>query len=97
MLSFMRLGDDAEEPMLVVCNFTPTPRPNYRLGVQFDGHYREVVNSDAREYGGGGQGNMGLVESHPIPAHGRLHSIVVTVPPLGALFFKRDKVASPAE
>ena len=47
-----------------------------------------MLNSDAREYGGSGHGNFGGLRAAPIPSHGRLHSINVTVPPLGIVFFK---------
>ena len=46
--------------------------------------------ADAEEFGGSGHGNMGQVEAAPVPYHGRPHSLVVTVPPLGAVFFKRE-------
>jgi 1,4-alpha-glucan branching enzyme len=73
--------------VLVACNFTPVPRPNYVLGVPHAGHWREALNSDAPLYGGGGIGNFGGVEAAPVPAHGRFHSITVTLPPLATVFF----------
>ncbi|MCG6946194.1 MAG: 1,4-alpha-glucan branching protein GlgB [Deltaproteobacteria bacterium] len=88
VLSFMRKDRSKESPVLIVCNFTPAPRYNYRAGVPSGGFWREVLNSDAREYGGSGQGNMGGVEASPIPFHGRPYSLNLTVPPLGAMFFK---------
>jgi 1,4-alpha-glucan branching enzyme len=88
ILSFMRQDRSKENPVLIVCNFTPIPRYNYRAGVASGGFWREVLNSDAREYGGSGQGNMGGVEASPIPFHGRPYSLNLTVPPLGAVFFK---------
>jgi 1,4-alpha-glucan branching enzyme len=91
VLSFARRGDDEAYPILVACNFTPLPRHNYRLGVAFEGTWREIVNTDAREYGGSGQGNLGAADTSPVPCHGRPHSITVTVPPLGAVFLKRDR------
>jgi 1,4-alpha-glucan branching enzyme len=74
--------------VIVVCNFTPVPRTNYRIGVPRPGHWRELLNSDAVEYGGGGFGNFGGVESVPIPIHDRQHSVSLTLPPLGILFLK---------
>jgi len=77
-----------EDLLLVVCNFTPVVRNNYRVGVPKKGYWREVMNSNAREYGGTGHGNFGGVEASPVPYHGRDHSLSLTLPPLGILFFK---------
>ena len=74
--------------MLVVCNFTPVPRPNYPVGVPEGGYWREVLNSDAPLYGGSGMGNLGGVEAAPVAAQGRFHSLALTLPPLAAVFFK---------
>jgi 1,4-alpha-glucan branching enzyme len=76
--------------VLVVCNFTPVPRPNYHLGVPCGGRWRECLNSDAPIYGGSGQGNMGGVDAAPLPAHGRFHSLTLTLPPLGVLFLRPE-------
>lgn len=74
--------------MVVICNFTPVPRHNYRVGVPEGGFWREVLNSDAGEYGGSGHGNLGGVEASPIPFHGRPRSINLILPPLAAIFLK---------
>jgi 1,4-alpha-glucan branching enzyme len=63
------------------------------VGVPRDGHWREILNSDAAIYGGSGQGNMGGVDAAPIPLHGRKYSVTLTLPPLSAVFLQ----ASPAE
>ncbi|HEV7716830.1 MAG TPA: 1,4-alpha-glucan branching protein GlgB, partial [Steroidobacteraceae bacterium] len=85
-LSFLRKGNGPNDIVLVVCNFTPVPRDNFRVGVPRGGVWRERLNSDAREYGGGGIGNFGLVEASPLPAHGRNHSLTLRLPPLATLF-----------
>lgn len=87
-ISLLRKGASTDDLMLVVCNFTPVARQNYRIGVPRGGFWREVLNSDATLYGGSGWGNMGGVEAVPVPLHGRSHSITLTIPPLAALFFK---------
>jgi 1,4-alpha-glucan branching enzyme len=87
-ISLLRKGRTLGDAIAVVCNFTPVPRPNYRIGVPQGGFWRELVNSDATEYGGSGQGNLGGVEAAPIPLHGRPYSLTITLPPLAALFFK---------
>jgi len=87
VISFLRKGSDGEW-LLVVCNNTPVVRENYRLGVPVSGYWQECLNSDAHCYGGSGQGNLGGVESVPLPAHGRYHSLTLRLPPLGVLYLK---------
>ena len=88
VLSFSRRGHDESVNIVVACNFTPLPRVNYRLGVNSPGVYREILNSDAKEYGGSGMGNLGMAEATPVPWHGRPHSLNITLPPLAAVYFK---------
>jgi 1,4-alpha-glucan branching enzyme len=88
VISFIRKGRSNRDMVLVVCNFTPVPRFNYRVGVPHGGSWREVLNSDSREYGGSGHGNLGGVEATPIPSHGRMYSLNLTLPPLAAVFFQ---------
>ena len=90
MISYLRRGGNANEMIAVVCNFTPVPRHNYRIGVPFGGTWQEILNSDATLYGGSGQGNMGSVETAPVPFHGRPSSLTLTVPPLGVVFLARE-------
>jgi 1,4-alpha-glucan branching enzyme len=73
---------------LVACNFTPVPRHNYRVGAPRGGFWKEVLNSDAKTYGGSGQGNQGGLEAAPVGAHGRQYSLNLVLPPLGVVFFK---------
>ena len=89
VISLLRKGKRVEDTMLVVCNFTPVPRDGYRIGVPFDGFWREILNSDAADYGGSGVGNLGGKETEAIPTHGRPYSLSLTLPPLGIEFFKR--------
>ncbi|HBH60475.1 MAG TPA: 1,4-alpha-glucan branching enzyme, partial [Nitrospiraceae bacterium] len=88
IISFIRKGNTAGDIMLVVCNLTPVPRYNYMVGVPRGGWWREVLNSDAEIYGGSGCGNAGGAEAAPVAAQGRGHSLSLTLPPLGVLFFK---------
>jgi 1,4-alpha-glucan branching enzyme len=87
ILCFLRKGR-SPEPLLVVCNFTPVPRYNYRVGVPHGGWWREIFNSDTTHYGGAGYGNLGGVEATPIGSHGRRYSVNLTLPPLSALYFR---------
>ena len=79
---------NGEKPVLVACNLTPVPRMNYRVGVPCGGYWRELLNSDAPQYCGSGQGNFGGVHAEAVPTDGFDHSITLTLPPLGAVFLK---------
>jgi 1,4-alpha-glucan branching enzyme len=83
VLAYERRSED--DAAVVVLNFTPVPRSNYRLGVPRPGRWREALNTDAVDLGGSGQGNGGVVAAHPVGAHGRPFSLNLTLPPLGAL------------
>jgi len=74
--------------VLVICNLTPLPRANYVVGVPHGGYWCEALNSDAREYGGSGMGNLGGAHAVPVPAHGRPHSLTLTLPPLSVLLLE---------
>jgi len=95
IISFLRKGRSSNDVILVVCNFTPLPRKDYRVGVPRGGFWREILNSDAHAYGGSNLGNAGGVEASLSPAHGRSHSLSVTLPPLAVLFFKNELPSSP--
>ena len=90
ILSFVRKGRSTGQQVVVVCNFTPVPRYNYRVGVPHEGYWVEALNSDAYDYGGTGHGNMGGVEATPVVSYNRNWSVLLTLPPLGALFLKSD-------
>jgi 1,4-alpha-glucan branching enzyme len=84
VLSFLRLAEG--EPLLVVLNFTPVPRPGYRIGVPRGGAWRVCLNSDAAAYGGSNAGEgPAPVLAEPVPMHGQPFSIALQLPPLGAL------------
>ena len=73
--------------MVVVLNLTPVPRHGYRIGVPFDGAYREVFNSDSEYYGGSNVGNgREPLEPDQLPWMERPYSLAVTVPPLGVIW-----------
>jgi 1,4-alpha-glucan branching enzyme len=90
VIAFLRKPKRDGAPVLVACNFTPLPRTNYVLGVPFGGTWRELLNSDAREYGGAGWGNLGGVDAAPVRAHGRPWSISLTLPPLATVMLRGD-------
>ncbi|MEJ2052823.1 MAG: 1,4-alpha-glucan branching protein GlgB [Calditrichaceae bacterium] len=90
VLSFTRQDISKKKTILVVCNFTPVPHHNYKIGIPFGGFWKELLNSDAKEYGGSGQGNLGGVQSSPIPSKGKYHSLSLTIPPLSVSLFKKE-------
>jgi 1,4-alpha-glucan branching enzyme len=98
------VSDDADRSVLVyeriarggervICalNFTPVPRSNYRVGVHHAGLWSEILNTDGVELGGSGQGNLGVVEAMPVHVHGRPFALNLTLPPLGAVFLRRER------
>jgi 1,4-alpha-glucan branching enzyme len=90
VISYTRRGKSTDDIILVVCNLTPVPRQNYRVGVPRGGFWKEVLNSDAQIYWGGNWGNSGGVEAAPVPAHGQYHSLSLILPPLSVVFFKSE-------
>jgi 1,4-alpha-glucan branching enzyme len=90
VVSCLRKGRTTDDILLIVCNFTPVPRLNYRVGAPRGGFWHEVRNSDASDYGGVGYGNLGGVEAAPIAWHGRPYSLTLTLPPLALVFFKSE-------
>ena len=89
-LSLLRKGRSTEDTIVIACNFTPVPRHSYRVGVPEGGLWREILNSDAQEYDGSGQGNFGAVVAETTSFHGRPYSVNITLPPLAIVYFKRD-------
>ena len=92
VIAFLRKAEGGA-PLLVICNFTPVPRSNFLVGVPNRGLWREILNTDARDYGGSGWGNFGGVESAPVAAHGRLESVNLALPPLAILVLRCDSHA----
>jgi 1,4-alpha-glucan branching enzyme len=97
LISFLRRGRSTEDVILVACNFTPVARDNYQIGVPRPGFWRELLNSDSKEYWGRGHGNFGGVEAAPFETHGHPFSLTVTLPPLGVVFFKSEGEPAAAE
>nr|VFJ54016.1 MAG: 1,4-alpha-glucan branching enzyme [Candidatus Kentron sp. DK] len=90
ILSYLRKGEDGEA-MVVIVNFTPVPRHEYRIGVPYPGKYQEVLNSDSEFYGGSNLGNgMVPLEAEEKTWMNRPYSVMVTVPPLGAVILKPE-------
>jgi 1,4-alpha-glucan branching enzyme len=90
VISFLRRAKDPADTTLFICNFTPVPRHDYRVGAPVNGYWREALNSDAPLYGGSGQGNSGRMEAVPLPLHGRPYSLNLTLPPLAVLVLRPE-------
>jgi 1,4-alpha-glucan branching enzyme len=90
VISLLRKGHSTQDRVLVICNFTPVPRQNYRVGVPRGGFWKEALNSDSGIYGGSGMGNLGGVEAEPRSLLGRSHRLTLTLPPLSVVFFKSE-------
>jgi 1,4-alpha-glucan branching enzyme len=90
VIAFLLKAKNPGDHIVCVCNFTPVPRYDYRIGVPQDGYYREILNTDAAIYGGSNVGNAGGTHSTSVPSHGQPHSLAVTLPPLAVVFFKRS-------
>jgi 1,4-alpha-glucan branching enzyme len=85
VIAFLRYASSHTHPLVFVCNFTPTPRYNYRIGVPFPGPYAEIFNSDAEIYGGSNVGNLGQVPSEPVAMHGYPYWMLLTLAPLAVI------------
>jgi 1,4-alpha-glucan branching enzyme len=84
-LSFIRWSADAE-PMVCICNFSPVPRHDYRVGLPVAGHWAEVLNTDSELYGGSNVGNLGMIAAEEITWDGQPASARVTLPPLATIW-----------
>jgi len=89
VFAFIRRDEQGNE-LLVVSNFTPVIRYDYRIGVNQAGHYREILNTDAECYRGSNVGNLGGVDSQPHHSHHREHSLLLTLPPLATIYLRRE-------
>jgi len=91
IVSYLRYDRDRRNHIVVVCNFTPVPRSGYRIGVPEGCYYKEILNSDSASYGGSNMGNAGGMYSETVPWHGKPCSLMITVPPLAALYFRPER------
>jgi 1,4-alpha-glucan branching enzyme len=88
-IAFLRKPANGESVVIVACNFTPVPRTNYRLGVPEGGVYTELLNSDSNYYGGSNLVNSSELHADAIPHHNKPFSVLLTLPPLAVVFFKK--------
>ena len=91
MISFRRIDNsDHEKPaeIIVVCNFVPVKRSDYRIGVPYEGTYEQIFSTDDVKYGGSGEVDNGKIKAKEYSMHGCDYSISLTIPGLSAMFFK---------
>ncbi|QIB33019.1 1,4-alpha-glucan branching protein GlgB [Ancylobacter pratisalsi] len=88
IFAWVRFGRDGDAPIVMVANMTPVPRPGYRIGMPHAGRWREILNTDAADYGGSGVGNLGGTVAENVPSHGLPASAEIVLPPLATLYFK---------
>ena len=96
VFAWMRSGEAGDAPVVVAANFTPVPRPDYRIGFPAPGRWREVLNTDAGVYGGGDRGNLGGIETEARDWHGQAQSAAVMLPPLSVVMFEHAGSGGPA-
>lgn len=88
VLAFLRRGEKTDSDVVVLANFTPMPRHDYRVGVPQGGRWKELLNSDAGIYGGSDVGNAGVVQTSAEPSHGQPYTLCAQLPPLGIVFLR---------
>jgi len=91
VILFNRIGFNSKKNLIVVCNFTPETRYNYRIGVPYKGYWEEVINSDLKEFGGSDVKNTGLLRATPVKYQGKDYSLNLTLPPLGIIALTLNK------
>src|SRR3712207_4446791 len=96
VIAWARRGERDDQAVVVISNFTPVPREGYRIGVPLPGFYREAVNTDSAQYGGGNVGNLGGIIAEDTPSHGQPCSLTLTIPPLATLILVLDQDGSRA-
>jgi len=90
VLSFARQNADGSNPLVIILNLTPVPRPNYRIGLPRAGKWREALNSDAAIYAGSNKGNLGGVTAQNVPCHSQQQSAQFFLPPMSAMVFQAE-------
>ena len=90
---FTRKTDKPEETLLFVCNFAPVLHEKYQIGLPFAGRYKEIFNSDAKQFGGSGKGNPRVRAAKKEEYDGREHSMQITVPPMSMIVFSCEPAA----
>jgi len=88
VIAYIRKGYQENNSLIIVCNFTPVPRTNYRIGLPNSGKLVQIFNSDAKKYGGSGLSNKKEIKIDQANWHFKENSCEISIPPLAALVFK---------
>jgi 1,4-alpha-glucan branching enzyme len=88
---YQRKGKKAKDTLIVILNLTPVYREKYRVGLPFEAKWKEIFNTDGKEFFGSGKSNRGLLLPEAIECHGRVNSITLNIPPLAAIVLKQGK------
>ena len=91
VVSFYRKSKNGKKRLLIVGSFTPVAHEQYQIGVDEEGSYKEIFNSDHTEYGGSGILNSKPLKIEDAPLHGRKRSVTLRIPPLGFTVLKPTK------
>ncbi|GJM33002.1 MAG: 1,4-alpha-glucan branching enzyme GlgB [Saprospiraceae bacterium] len=89
VLSYMRKGKNPDETLIVICNFTPVIRQDYRIGLPGTGNWKEVLSSDSKDFGGTGLNHNAKLKTEKEPWHGRTHSLKLALPPLSVIVLEK--------
>ncbi|MCM2327019.1 MAG: 1,4-alpha-glucan branching protein GlgB [Lysobacter sp.] len=90
VFAWLRTGGEGASPVVALCNFTPVPRPGYRVGLPLPGRWREILNTDAAAYGGSNAGNAGGVFADGPPSHDMPCSASIDLPPLATIWLVHE-------
>jgi 1,4-alpha-glucan branching enzyme len=90
VICFMRKSKNKKNILVIALNLTPVVRQNYVFGVPYEGYYKEILNSDAREFGGKGFGNLGGVHSINESKHSKANTIKLNLPPLAGIILRYE-------
>jgi len=88
VVAFRRISPSTGKEVICVSNFSPLVRENHRIGLPRKGTYKQILNTDDEKYGGGGLGVVKSIRAEKIPWHGLDYSAVITLPPLGTMWFE---------
>jgi len=90
VISFLRFSAGREQKLMFVCNFTPMVRRDYKIAVEHDGFYRQILNTDDTRYGGSGVGVVDGVWTEQNPHLGKPYMLNLTLPPLAVMAFRLE-------
>ncbi len=90
VFTFLRFCENGKTAYAVACNFTPIERKSYPIGLPRMGKWEEVINTDAKCYGGGGRGNSGFIVAEKASVNNRKYGAFALLPPMSTIIFKNE-------